>query len=219
MQHNPLPWHLVLSGVNLDGHKTTCRQCWVPEGAALVTPKLRKGERKITAIPQMTCEFSYSVPPPADHLLSSRNSANVEGLQVSKEEHSKWHSQGWAHWSPINLAKPFPFWKRIPGMDVINKETDKNYIWMKFKHQQSTAQPGNTKCKQPSLYPEFTPFSASVSCAKLSLIQKLLPGRGVCVWMQSDLGQPSSDFAETPIISFWGSSLEIHRIMHNTGGK
>lgn len=51
---------------------------------------------------------------------------------------------------------------------------------MKFKHQQSTAQPGNTKCKQPSLHPEFTPFSASVSCAKLSLIQKLLPGR-VCV--------------------------------------
>lgn len=46
MQHNPLPWHLVLSGANLDGHKTTCRLCCVPEGAALVTPKLRKGERK-----------------------------------------------------------------------------------------------------------------------------------------------------------------------------
>lgn len=44
---------------------------------------------------------------------------------------------------------------------------------MKFKHQQTTGQPGNTKYKQPSLYPGFTPFSASVSCAQLSPIQKL----------------------------------------------
>lgn len=55
----------------------------------LVTPKLRKGEKKITATPQMTSEFSYPVPPPPNHLFSSGNTKNVEGLQVSKEEHSK----------------------------------------------------------------------------------------------------------------------------------
>lgn len=31
-------------------------------------------------------EFSYSVPPPAAHLLSSGNATDVEGLQVSEEE-------------------------------------------------------------------------------------------------------------------------------------
>lgn len=161
----------------------------------------------------MTSEFSYPVPPPTNHLFSSGDTKNVEGLQVSKEEHSKWQSQSWAHYSLINLAKPFPFWNRLLRMDVMNKETDKNYLWMKLKHQQTTAQPGNTKYKEPSLHPEFTPFSASVSCAKLSLTQKLLPGgeggggEGG-VWMRNGLGQPSSDFAETPnnyLILRWSS--------------
>lgn len=49
---------------------------------------------------------------------------------------------------------------------------------MKFKLQQTTALAGNTKYKQLSLHPEFTPFSVSVSCAKLSITQELLSGGG-----------------------------------------
>lgn len=108
-------------------HLQTVLHTW---GHCSSDPWAEEGGDKITAIPQTTSEFSYSVPPPADHLLSSGNTTNGEGLQVSKEENSKWQSQSWAHYSLINLAKPFPFWNRIPGMDVINKETDKNYLWM-----------------------------------------------------------------------------------------
>lgn len=68
---------------------------------------------------------------------------------------------------------------------------------MKFKLQQNTALAGNTKYKQPSLHPEFTPFSVSVSCAKLSITQELLSGGlWIQIWMQSTLGQAPPDSAK-----------------------
>lgn len=69
---------------------------------------------------------------------------------------------------------------------------------MKFKLQQTTALAGNTKYKQLSLHPEFTPFSVSVSCAKLSITQELLwkGGLWVQIWMQSALGQAPPDSAK-----------------------
>lgn len=174
-------------------HLQTVLHTW---GHCSSDPWAEEGGDKITAIPQTTSEFSYSVPPPADHLLSSGNTTNGEGLQVSKEENSKWQSQSWAHYSLINLAKPFPFWNRIPGMDVINKETDKNYLWMNLsisrpRHSQEMPSTSNQPFILNShhfllLFPVQNYHSFRNCC------------RGRCVWMQGGLGQPSSDFAETP---------------------
>lgn len=109
-------------------------------------------------------------------------------------------------------------------MEIITKETDKNYSWMKFKLQQTTAPPGNAKYKQPSLHPEITPFSVSVSCAKLSVTQKLLRGAGGGCGSRFGCRVPWDSLHLTlqkyqSTILFWGGFLEICSIMHNTGGK